>query len=113
MAAEEFHYKRSRFATRLFSDRLQQMPEAAPYMLLALNFWLEEPKRVVLAGDANVSAGKTLLHAAHAVYQPSGGLAGQLGLYPRHDGYDLPAFERPRRDAHPAVQAAERSDRFS
>ncbi len=65
---------------RLFSDRLQQMPEAAPYMLLALNFWLEEPKRVVLAGDPSASAAKALLHAAHAVYQPNKVVLGTRGL---------------------------------
>src|SRR5207244_11887042 len=56
---------------RLFSTRLQQMPQAVPYMLLALDFALEEPRRVVLAGDANTPAGRTLLRAAHAIYQPN------------------------------------------
>src|ERR1041385_214909 len=34
---------------RLFSSRLQQMPQAVPYLLLALEFSLEEPTRVVPA----------------------------------------------------------------
>src|SRR5712664_2955272 len=38
---------------RLFSERLQQIPHAVPYMLMALDFSLEEPKRVVIAGDVN------------------------------------------------------------
>src|SRR6185503_3075210 len=56
---------------QLFSERLQKMPQAMPYMLMALDFSLEEPKRVVLAGDAASSEGKKLLRAAHAVYQPN------------------------------------------
>jgi len=56
---------------RLFSERLQQMPQAVPYMLLALDFALEEPKRVVIAGDVNAPDGRALLRAAHAVYQPN------------------------------------------
>ena len=56
---------------RLFSDRLQNIPHAVPYLLLALDFSLEEPKRVVLAGNPNSMDAKKLMHAAHAVYQPN------------------------------------------
>jgi hypothetical protein len=56
---------------RLFSERLQRMPQAVPYMLLALDFSLEEPRRVVLAGDAGSPSGRALLRAAHSVYQPN------------------------------------------
>jgi hypothetical protein len=40
-------------------------------MLLALDFLLEEPKRVVIAGNVSSSEGRELLRAAHAVYQPN------------------------------------------
>ncbi len=56
---------------RLFADRLQKMPQAVAHMLLALDFALEEPKRVVIAGDVNSAEGRNLLRAAHSVYQPS------------------------------------------
>jgi len=56
---------------RLFSQRLQEIPQAVPYMLLALDFALEEPKRVVIAGDARSPDGRALVRAAHAVYQPN------------------------------------------
>ncbi|HYV31137.1 MAG TPA: thioredoxin domain-containing protein [Candidatus Binatia bacterium] len=56
---------------RLFSTRLQQMPQALPYMLLALDFWLEEPRRVVFAGEVSSSAGQSLLRSIHGVYQPN------------------------------------------
>jgi uncharacterized protein len=64
---------------RLFSSRLQQMPQAVPYLLLALDFSLEEPKRLVIAGEINSPAGKSLLHAAHAVYQPNKVVLGTTG----------------------------------
>ena len=64
---------------RLFANRLEQMPQGAPYMLLALDFWLEEPKRVVLAGAVNAPAGQSLLRAAHAVYQPNKVVLGTNG----------------------------------
>ena len=56
---------------RLFSSRLQELPQAVPYMLLALDFSLEEPRRVVLAGDVASPDGKDLMRAAHRVYQPN------------------------------------------
>jgi uncharacterized protein YyaL (SSP411 family) len=56
---------------QLFSERLQRMPQAVSYLLLALDFSLEEPKRVVLAGDPKSVAGQSLLRAAHSVYQPN------------------------------------------
>jgi uncharacterized protein YyaL (SSP411 family) len=55
----------------LFSERLQQMPQAVGFMLLALDFSLEAPKRAVLAGDVHSAEAKTLLRAAHGVYQPN------------------------------------------
>ena len=36
---------------RLFAGRLQQVPQAVPCMLQALDFSLEEPRRAVVAGD--------------------------------------------------------------
>jgi len=63
----------------LFSERLQRLPQAVPYMLMALDFSLEEPRRVVLAGDAASPAAKALLHAAHSVYQPNKVILGTTG----------------------------------
>jgi hypothetical protein len=64
---------------RLFSGRLQQLPQAMPYLLLALDFWLEEPRRVVIAGDPTSAAAQKLIHAAHAVYQPNKVVLGVTG----------------------------------
>jgi len=55
----------------LFAFRLQHQPAALAYMLQAVDFWLDEPRRVVIAGDAESSDFRALLGAAHSVYQPN------------------------------------------
>jgi uncharacterized protein len=64
---------------RLFAKRLQQAPQAVPYLLQALDFWLEEPRRVVVAGDSRAPAGRALLRAIHSVYQPNKLVLGNTG----------------------------------
>jgi uncharacterized protein YyaL (SSP411 family) len=64
---------------RLLADRLQKLPQAVPYALLALDFYLEEPKRAVVVGDANNAATKSLLRAIHSVYQPNKVVLGNVG----------------------------------
>src|SRR2546423_10134170 len=56
---------------RHFSQRLQTVPEAVPFMLQAFDYSLEEPTRVVIAGDPAQPAAKALLRAVHSVYQPN------------------------------------------
>ena len=64
---------------RLFAHRLQNYPQAMPFMLQALDFWLDEPRRVVIAGDANSARARELLRAAHSVYQPNKIVLGNTG----------------------------------
>ncbi|PWU13736.1 MAG: thioredoxin domain-containing protein [Verrucomicrobia bacterium] len=64
---------------RLFASRLQQMPQAVPYLLQALDFSLEEPKRAVLAGLASERGGKDLLFGIHSIYQPNKAVLGNAG----------------------------------
>jgi uncharacterized protein len=64
---------------KLFSERLQQLPQAVPLLLHALDFWLEEPRRVVIAGDPADAKSKQLLAAAHGVYQPNKVVLGNSG----------------------------------
>jgi len=66
-------------ALHLVAERLQRFPQAVPYMLLALDFWLEAPRRVVIAGDPADAATRKLLHAAHSVYQPGKVVLGTAG----------------------------------
>ena len=55
---------------RLMGDRIENVPQAVPYLLSALDFWLEEPKRVVIASAVGASVDE-LLRAAHSVFQPN------------------------------------------
>ena len=64
---------------RLFGERLQNFPQAMPHMLLAFDFSLEEPKRVVITGDPTGPETRALLRAAHGVYQPGKVVLGTAG----------------------------------
>jgi hypothetical protein len=64
---------------RLFAHRLQNFPQAMPFMLHALDFQLEEPRRVVIAGDPTSPEARELLRAAHSVYQPNKVVLGNAG----------------------------------
>ena len=62
-----------------FSVRLEKVPQAVPFLLQALDFWLDEPRRVVVAGDPKSPVSRTLIHAAHSVYQPNKVVLGNCG----------------------------------
>ncbi|HWX20844.1 MAG TPA: thioredoxin domain-containing protein [Candidatus Binatia bacterium] len=64
---------------RLFAGRLEETPQAVPYMLQALDFSLQEPKRAVVAGDPDKPEPRALLHAIHSVYQPNKVVLGNRG----------------------------------
>lgn len=64
---------------QLFAARLERVPQAVPYLLQALDFWLEEPRRVVVAGDPQSAGAKALIRAAHSVYQPCKVVLGNTG----------------------------------
>ncbi|MFM8471365.1 MAG: thioredoxin domain-containing protein [Limisphaerales bacterium] len=66
---------------RLFTERLQRLPQAVPNLLLALDFYLHEPFRVVIATPAKADAPAVtpLLRAAHGVYQPNKVVLGNAG----------------------------------
>jgi uncharacterized protein len=56
---------------RLFAHRLENFPQALPFMLHALDFQLQEPRRAVIAGKKDSVEFRELLRAAHSVYQPN------------------------------------------
>jgi uncharacterized protein len=64
---------------RLFAARLQNFPQAMPFMMHALDFSLEAPKRVVIAGEHHSPTFQELLRAAHSVYQPNKIVSGNTG----------------------------------
>jgi uncharacterized protein YyaL (SSP411 family) len=64
---------------QLFGERLQRLPQAVPHLLLALDFWLEEPKRLVIAGDRFAPDARQLLNAVYSIYQPNKVVLGTQG----------------------------------
>jgi uncharacterized protein YyaL (SSP411 family) len=64
---------------QLAAPRLQQQPAAHAVMLQALDFWLDEPRRVVIVGDRNSTNFQSMLRAAHSVYQPNKIILGNVG----------------------------------
>jgi uncharacterized protein YyaL (SSP411 family) len=64
---------------RLFAPRLEQIPQALPCLLQALDFSLEEPRRIVVAGNPASAGARALIHAAHGAYQPNKVVLGTAG----------------------------------
>ena len=64
---------------RSFAGRLRDFPQAMPFMLHALDFWLQEPRRVVIAGSKGSPKIQKLLHSAQSVYQPNKIVLGNSG----------------------------------
>ncbi len=64
---------------RLLSSRLSELPQAVPHLLLALDFYLDSPKRAVIARAGDDSTTRDLLRAIHSVYQPGKVVMGNAG----------------------------------
>jgi uncharacterized protein len=60
---------------KLFAERMQTLPQAVPQLLIALEFALEEPRRVVITGRDQ----KQLLTSVHRVFQPNKVILGTEG----------------------------------
>jgi len=79
---------------RLLAPRLHELPQAVPYLLLGLDFYLEQPRRAVVAGVPEQAETRALLRAIHSVYQPNKvvmGVAGAVDPFAR----TLPAKDGP------------------
>ncbi|MFM7555570.1 MAG: thioredoxin domain-containing protein [Verrucomicrobiota bacterium] len=64
---------------RLFAQKLHQTPQVVPFLLCALDFALQEPKRVVIVGDWLCGSTRALLGHAHAVFEPHRVILGNHG----------------------------------
>jgi len=64
---------------RLFADRLQELPQAVPHLLLALDFWIDVPRRVVVTGNPAEPGTAQLLRNILQVYQPGMVVLGTTG----------------------------------
>ncbi len=56
---------------RAFAERMDQLPQAVPAMLLALDYSLFPPRRVVITGASESDETVALIRAAHRAYQPN------------------------------------------
>jgi uncharacterized protein len=63
----------------LFGARMQKLPQALPYMLQAVDFRSEEPRRVVVTGDQADPKVCSLLRVVHSIYQPNKVVLGNRG----------------------------------
>jgi uncharacterized protein YyaL (SSP411 family) len=64
---------------QLAAGRLRQQPAAMACLLQALDFWLDEPRRVVIAGSPDSPQFRALLKAVHSAYQPDKIVLGNAG----------------------------------
>jgi len=64
---------------QLFAARLEKQPAASAFLLHALDFWLDEPRRVVIAGKIGSAQFDKLLRGTHSVYQPNKIVLGNTG----------------------------------
>ncbi|MFM8879762.1 MAG: thioredoxin domain-containing protein, partial [Verrucomicrobiota bacterium] len=64
---------------RLFAQKLHQTPQFVPFLLCALDFALQDPKRVVVVGDWLCGSTRALLLHAHAVFEPHRVILGNHG----------------------------------
>ena len=88
-------FQKSAEATlRLFGSRLEKTPQALPYLLHALDFSLEAPRRVVIAGDPRSAQARELIHATHSGYQPNKVVLGNAGAVEEF-ARTLPAKDSP------------------
>jgi hypothetical protein len=79
---------------RLLAPRLSELPQAVPHLLLGLDFYLEQPRRAVVAGDLQRPETRALLRAIHSVYQPNKVVLGTRGAVDPF-ARTLPANEGP------------------
>ena len=54
-------------------------PQAVPFLLQGLDFWLQEPARIVIAGRRDSAQFQELIRAAHSIYQPNKIVMGNAG----------------------------------
>ncbi len=56
---------------RTFAARLEKMPHAMPQMLAAMDFSLDKPKQIIIAGKPDAADTRALLAAIHARFIPN------------------------------------------
>jgi uncharacterized protein YyaL (SSP411 family) len=59
--------------------QLEHYPQALCFLMHALDLWLQEPSRIVIAGSWEAPETQSLLYAAHQVYVPNKVVLGNTG----------------------------------
>lgn len=81
VCGREDYQKTANKCFEAFAERLDQLPQALPLMLLALDYRLEPPRRIVICGERAAEETRRLIRAAHSVYQPNKVVLGAEGAY--------------------------------
>jgi uncharacterized protein YyaL (SSP411 family) len=71
MTDEKALRERAEKTVKAFAARLRQTPVALPHMLAAVDFMLDKPKQVVIAGKPDAADTKAMLREVHARYLPN------------------------------------------
>lgn len=64
---------------RHFSDRLAHFPQAVPFLLMALDYWIADRKHIVITGKPETPLARLLINAAHSAFQPYKVVMGNQG----------------------------------
>ena len=71
MAGSESLRKRATKSIRAFGKRVVTAPQAMPQMMVAVNFYLDKPKQVFIAGERNAPDTRALLGEVHKRFLPN------------------------------------------
>jgi uncharacterized protein YyaL (SSP411 family) len=67
---EDWHQKGAQTIVA-FAERLQQLPSIMPQMLVALDFQLDKPKQIIIAGVPEATDTQKMLREVHSRYLPN------------------------------------------
>jgi hypothetical protein len=76
---KKIYRERAGATLQLFAVNLERGGRGVPYLMMALDFYLHEPYRVVVAGKPGDSEFQKILHAVHNQYQPNRVILGNHG----------------------------------
>jgi uncharacterized protein YyaL (SSP411 family) len=64
-------YQKGAKTVSAFGNRLQQIPSAMPQMLAALDYWLDKPKQIIIAGKPGADDTQKMLTEVYERYIPN------------------------------------------
>ncbi len=79
MTENKVYRDKAEATLKLFAANLERGARGVPYLMMALDFYLHEPYRVVVAGAPGDAATQKILRAVHGQYQPNRIVLGNTG----------------------------------